>query len=104
MAWAIRLGDKQQTIDDLPIRDVDAIAQRHAVTWYELTTSRPANHPAAFYDLIRFVAERLDVPPPEHDGSVRSMKSLLDLIVKVEDELPDVWEDGRPLEVDQTTD
>jgi len=104
MAWAIRLDERQIVIDDLPISDVDRIAQRHGVTWYELTTSRPANHPAAFYDLIRFVAERLDVPPPDHDGSVRSMKSLLELIVRVDDDLPDGWEDGRPLEDGPTTD
>ena len=103
MGWKITIGGRSVLLDDLEIQKVDAVASRHDTSWFELTASSPARHPAAFYDLLRLVAEKLGVPPPEHDGTVRSMKRLLEHIDHVDDDLPSEWVDGNPPEGDPTT-
>lgn len=104
MGWKITFSDdKSVLVDDMPINDLAKIGARHDVDWITLTTTGPAKSPAAYWDVLRLAAERLEVPVPEHDGSVRSMRRLLDLIEWVEDDRPDGWEDGRPLEDVPTT-
>lgn len=104
MGWKISIDGQGLLVDDLPVEAVAKIADRHGVSWYELSTSSPARSPAAFFDLVRLVAERIGVPPPEHDGSVRSMRALVrDLIENVPDDLPAEWVDGNPPVGDPTT-
>lgn len=103
MGWVLNIGDKPVRMDDMQISAIAKIAERHGTSWFTLTTTGPASNPDAFFDLLRYAAEQVEEPPPDHDGTVRSMRALLALIEWEPDDLPAGWEDGNPTEGETTT-
>lgn len=92
MAWACRIDGHVIRLDDLPIDLVDRVAKQTGVHWFELVGVSPAKDLVAAQQLLVAVAERAGLTPP----AGLTVRQLLESFDQVEDDLPDVWEDGNP--------
>lgn len=103
MGFAIKLGDRQLRVDDLPISEVVRIAKSHGISWTAFAVA-PASDVDAFADLVEVAAGILEVDAPARPATLGEAFGYLDLLEIVDDDLPTTWSDGNPPEADQTTD
>lgn len=100
--WAIKFGDTQVSIEDLPIDRFVPIARKHDVSWYELLAS-PGAHPQALWEVIAVAADIAGVPAPDPVVKMSDVVRLVEMLELADDTLPTEWVDGAPLEGDAAT-
>lgn len=103
MPFAIRAGDIETRLDDLPIGEFQQVAKRHNLSWFDLWNT-PAQEPDAFYELVELAVRHGGGTLPQRPATVKDTLTLIsECLQVVDDDLPTMWEDGNPPEADQTT-
>ena len=100
--WAAKFGDKQLCVMDLPIADIQRVAEQHSTSWITLIEF-PATKSTAFLDLLALAAEQLEVEWVRPTTGRETLAAFADNLVEASDELPVMWSDGNPQVGDQTT-
>lgn len=99
MSWAIKLGDTEYKLDDIPIAKFASIASRHSMSWQFLLNS-PAWDASAFVDIVAVICElhpeAKNAELPDLGGSIGALRALVDLVVEVEPDEVTEWDDGVP--------
>lgn len=114
MGWAFRLPATEGAtvdvrLDDLPWRDLQALAKKHAavapswLSFKDYPIAIAATDLDAFSDLRALAAKSagLDVPP-FGDTAADAEKALTEL-VELPDDLPTMWDNANPPVGDPTT-
>ena len=100
MPYAVTTGEGHVTrLDDVPLEDLHAIAERHKLdSWFHLLAT-PLKHGAAAIDLFKYCCEQHGdkIPTPI------TPKVLAPAFEWVPDDLPDTFEDGLPKAEDGTS-
>lgn len=89
--WAVKIGKKEFKLYDLPIAELDEIADHHNTSWIQVVEG-PALTLALGAEVIATAAKKLGVDVPE-----LTARSILKILVKVPDDLPEEYVDGIPL-------
>lgn len=100
--WAAKFDDKQIAIIDLPIVELQQIADRHGRSWVELM-DYPGTKSVALLDVLELAATHLGVEWVRPTTGRETLNALAENVVKVSTDLPVMWTDGDPPEGDQTT-
>lgn len=93
MPWACKVGGKSIRLDDIEIGVIGEIARTVEMDWITLVNV-PCLDERAGRALVVKCAELLEVSPPEKFTA----RTLLDSFETVEDDLPELFEDGVPTE------
>lgn len=89
--WQIRAGDSAVIVDDLPIREIAKIAERHDGSWLDLLRF-PGRTPAAMYDLVVLAYGQIGADPPPAPVSAADARKVLELFEPIADDLPTEFE------------
>jgi hypothetical protein len=92
--YAFVYEGKQIGVGDLPVGDIGAIAKEYDVPWYQLVDAPLRDDVRAAMALAEVAAKMLGVTLPEQVSVMQVAKWFQ----MVDDDMPTMYEDGRPLE------
>lgn len=93
MVWAVKIDGSQMQVRDLPIATLNKIAKAADVSWAYIV-AMPFGDLNAAERVLFECAKALGVPTPE--PSTLTARTILDFFVQVDDDLPELLENGVP--------
>ena len=94
--WQFTIDGKSIRLEDFPILELEEIGKRHGVAWLDML-NRPHASAAAFVDLARAVAAKLEVDCPDLASGKAFLDFVRDNLDLVDDDRPSEFEEGIPL-------
>lgn len=98
--WAVQFeGHEPFRLGDIPIEDIQQIADKHGVRWGYVYL-QPTAESGVWLDIVAYVAGKIGVEF-ETPTTTRDTFESLDLSTQVDDDLPKMWVDGDPPTADE---